>query len=90
MLVFNETDMLEGVAKMRKRTYPMNNLDILNVVYLETWLKVSISTRIHTKHCAIVVWCWRKRTECGSRKERYIEAEQDSAEADKEWRGEIS
>ena len=47
MLVFNETDMLEGVAKMRKRTYPMNNLDILNVVYLEN-LAESLNFHAHS------------------------------------------
>ena len=56
----------------------------------KTWLKVSMSARIHTKERAFAVWCWIwKRTERGSHKERYIEAEQDSAEADKEWRGEM-
>ena len=40
-----------------------------------------MSARIHTQKSARSRWCWiRKRTERGARKERYIEAEQDSAE----------
>jgi hypothetical protein len=51
-----------------------------------TWLKVSISTRFYTKDRAIaVVLEDRERT----KQERYIEAGQDSAEADKGLRSDM-
>jgi hypothetical protein len=47
MLALDEADMGETIAKVRRRTYPMNNLDILNVVYLEN-LAESLNVRAHS------------------------------------------
>lgn len=61
----------------------MKSLDILIMLRWNTWLKVSISARIHTKERAIAIALvirYGKRTEHDSHKERYIVEEQDSAE----------
>jgi hypothetical protein len=59
----------------------MKSLDIFVGSYLEN-LAESLNFRAqpHTKERAIAVVRRRKRTERASSKERYIEAEQDSAE----------
>ncbi len=71
-----------GVANARRRTYPMKSFDILVDVVSDTWLKSQFPRApSHTKERAIGgVGGRRERTERGSRKERYIDAKQDSAE----------
>jgi hypothetical protein len=43
-------------ANARKRTYPMKSLDILIDVISKTWLKVSMSARIHTRKAPSRRW----------------------------------
>jgi hypothetical protein len=65
---------VEGDASMNLPNEELRHLD-RSLLSRKAWLQVSMSARIHTKGCASAmasVVSRRKRTERGSRKERYI------------------